>query len=128
MAAISARNFQSNSLSGAVSVTNGFANVLLPTNAFALEGNKSFVIKLRKGSIQGDVIATSPTITLQDNSSFVSLTANTATVNEGNLVSFTVVTANAANNANLFYSILPVTIMNILSSYSFSLYIIFPGP
>jgi hypothetical protein len=109
MAAISARNFQSNSLSGAVSVTNGFANILLPTNAFALEGNKSFVIKLRKGSIQGDVIATSPTITLQDNSSFVSLTANTATVNEGNLVSFTLVTANAVNGATLFYSVNPVT-------------------
>lgn len=109
MAAISARNFQSNSLSGAVSVTNGFANILLSTNAFALEGNKSFVIKLRKGSILGDVIATSPTITLQDNSSFVSLTANTSTVNEGNLVSFTLVTANAVNGATLFYSVNPVT-------------------
>ena len=109
MAAISARNFQSNSLSGAVSVTNGFANIILSTNAFALEGNKSFVIKLRKGSIQGDVIATSPTITLQDNSSFVSLTANTSTVNEGNLVSFTLVTANAVNGATLFYSVNPVT-------------------
>jgi hypothetical protein len=109
MAAIQARNFQSNSLSGVVSISNGFANLALLTNPFALEGNKSFVIKLRRGSILGDVVATSPTITLQDNSSFVSLTANTSSVNEGNLVQFTLVTANAINGSTLFYSVSPVT-------------------
>jgi len=109
MAAIQARNFQSNSLSGVVSISNGFANLALLTNPFALEGNKSFVIKLRRGSILGDVVATSPAITLQDNSSFVSLTANTSSVNEGNLVSFTLVTANAVNGSTLFYSVSPVT-------------------
>jgi hypothetical protein len=103
--AISASNFQSNSLSGTVTISNGFANILLPTIPYALEGNKTFVIKLRSGSINGTVLATSPTFTLQDTSSFVSLTANTATVNEGSSVTFTLTMANTANGTNLYYSL-----------------------
>lgn len=109
MATILASNFLANTLSGTVSVINGFANIILPTLPFALEGDKPFVIKLRKGSIQGDVLSTSPVITLKDNSSIVSLTSNVSTLSEGNLVSFTLVTANAASGANIFYSVLPVT-------------------
>jgi hypothetical protein len=103
--AISASNFQSNSLSGTVTISNGFANILLPTIPYALEGNKTFVIKLRSGSINGTVLATSPTFTLQDTSSLVSLTANTATVNEGSSVTFTLTMANTANGTNLYYSL-----------------------
>jgi len=106
---IFASNFTSNSLSGSITTAAGFANVILTSIPYALEGNKSFVIKIRRDSIDGLVLATTPTITLQDNSTLVSVTANTSIVGEGNLVSFTVITANAANNANLFYSILPVT-------------------
>lgn len=106
---IFASNFTSNSLSGSIMTAAGFANVILTSIPYALEGNKTFVIKIRRDSIDGLVLATTPTITLQDNSTLVSVTANTSIVGEGNLVSFTVVTANAANNANLFYSILPVT-------------------
>ena len=101
--------FATNSLFGTTSVQNGFANIMLDTIPYALEGNVNFVVKLRKGSISGDVIATSPVITLQDLSSVISLTANTASVSEGSIVSFTLTTANAANNANVFYSVLPVT-------------------
>ncbi len=93
---ILASNFIANSLTGSVVVTDGHANLSLLTNPFALEGDKSFVIKLRKGNpTSGTVISTTPTITLRDSSSVVSLTANVATVNEGNLVQFTLVTANA---------------------------------
>ena len=106
---INTNNFTSNSLSGTTTVTNGAANITLGTIPFALEGSKSFVIDLRRNSIAGDIIATSPVITLQDTSSFISLTANVASVGEGSLVSFTLVTANAANNANLYYSVFPVT-------------------
>lgn len=106
---ILAENFRANALSGTVLVTDGYANLALATNPYVLEGNKSFIIKIRKGGIDGQVVATSPTITLLDNSQFVSLTANVSTVAEGNLVSFTLVTANAADNANVYYSILPVT-------------------
>jgi hypothetical protein len=106
---IFASNFASNSLSGTARVVNGFANITLPTIPYALEGDKTFVIKIRKDSITGDVLATSPVLTFRDNSSFVSLTANVSSVAEGNLVAFTLVTTNAVNGANLFYSVFPVT-------------------
>ena len=109
MATILPSNFTSNSLSGSITTAAGFANVILTSIPYALEGNKTFVIKIRRDGINGLVLATTPAITLQDTSTIVSITANTSIVGEGNLVSFTVVTANAANNANLFYSILPVT-------------------
>jgi hypothetical protein len=112
---IFASNFASNSLSGTARVVNGFANITLPTIPYALEGDKSFVIKIRKDSITGDVLSTSPVLTFRDNSSFVSLTANLASVTEGNLISFTVVTANTVNGANLFYSVFPAT-ANVTSS------------
>ena len=106
---IFASNFASNSLSGTARVVNGFANITLPTIPYALEGDKSFVIKIRKDSVTGDVLSTSPVLTFKDTSSFVSLTANVSSVAEGNLVAFTLVTANAVNGANLFYSVFPVT-------------------
>lgn len=117
MATILPSNFTSNSLSGSFTVENGLANVTLLTVPYALEGDKPFVIKIRRNSITGDVIATSPPIVLRDASSVVSLTANISSVAEGNLVSFTLVTANATNNANIFYSVFPVTANLTLSDF-----------
>ena len=101
---IDSSKFSSNSLTGTVKVTNGFANISIPTVFYALEGNISFNVAVRTDSVSGAVIYSSPTITLRDPSSFVSLTANTAIVNEGDLVAFTLVTANAAGNSTLYYS------------------------
>jgi hypothetical protein len=109
MAQIYASNFSSNSLSGTTTIRNGFANITLQSIPYALEGNKSFVVKLRRNSIYGEVVAASANITLNDFSSFVSLTANTATVAEGNLISFTLVTANTQDYSNVYLSIFPVT-------------------
>jgi hypothetical protein len=106
---IDSSKFSSNSLTGTVRVSNGFANIVLPTAFYALEGNITFNVSVRTDSTQGAVIYTSPTITLRDVSTFVSLTANTATVNEGDLVAFTLVTANALGNSTLYYSVSPVT-------------------
>lgn len=106
---IDSSKFSSNSLTGTVRVVNGFANISLPTAFYALEGNVSFNVAVRTDSLQGAVIYTSPTVTLRDVSTFVSLTANTATVNEGDLVAFTLVTANALGNSTLYYSVFPAT-------------------
>ena len=104
-----ASNFTSNSLSGTVRVSGGAANISFGIAPIALEGSKSFVVKLRRGSEVGDVLATSNPITINDFSQVVSLTANISTVAEGNLVSVSLVTANVPNNANVFYSVFPVT-------------------
>jgi hypothetical protein len=112
---ILASNFTSNSLQGTVKVSSGFANVNLNVDAFAFEGNKTFVIKLRKDAYNGTVLGTTSTITLYDYSSIVSLAANVSTVNEGNLVGFTLTTSNVPNYTNVFYSILPAS-ANITAS------------
>ena len=112
---IYASNFSSNSLSGTFLVADGYANVSLTTLPYGLEGNKSFVIKIRKGSVTGDVLAASSPITLTDNSTFVNLTANLSSVNEGNLISFTATTANVVDGSLVYYSVFPVT-PNVTSS------------
>ena len=104
-----ASNFAANSLSGAVRVSGGAANIRLVIEPIALEGNKQFVLKLRKDSVTGTVIATTPNISIIDNSTFVSLTANVASVAEGNLVAFSLVTTNVVNGARIYYSVFPVT-------------------
>lgn len=106
---IFASNFASNSLSGVATVIAGNVTINLTPAAFALEGDRTFVVKLRKGSSQAAVIATSPVVTIKDRTTFVSLTANTATVNEGNLVAFSLVTTNVINGATVYYSVLPAT-------------------
>lgn len=105
--AIVSSYFQSNSLSGTATVTNGQVRVYLPTNFYALEGNKSFVVKLRRGSIAGTVACVSPTITLQDTSSLDSITANVASVNEGGIVKFDISTSGVANGYPIYYSVEP---------------------
>jgi hypothetical protein len=104
-----ASNFTANSLSGAVKVSGGTANIRLVVEPIAFEGTKQFVLKIRKDSTEGSVLGTSSNITIVDNSSIVSVTANTATVVEGDLVSFTISTANVPNNANVYFSILPAS-------------------
>ena len=107
MATVSSSNFSTNSLTGTTVVRNGFANISLLLTPYVLEGDKEFTVKLRRDSTTGTVIVSVPTQTIRDNSSFVSLTANTASINEGDLVSYTLVMANTVNNANLYYSIIP---------------------
>lgn len=103
-------NFAANSLTGTVRVSSGYANVVLTVSKYAFEDRtKTFTLKLRRDSTEGPVIAQSNLVTLTDFSEIVSLTANTGTVAEGNLVNFTLVTANVVNGANVFFSVLPVT-------------------
>ena len=96
--------FEANSLSGTVRVLNGYANVELGIKPFALEGNISFIVDLRTGSTEGDILVTTPPITLVDLSEVVSFTANTTVMDEGGLITFTLTTQNAANNAVVYYS------------------------
>jgi dTDP-4-dehydrorhamnose 3,5-epimerase-like enzyme len=105
---IFASNFSSNSLSGTALVVAGNVTINLSSANFALEGDRTFVVKLRKGSSQGTVVATSPVVTIKDRTTFVSLTANTATVAEGNLVAFSLVTTNVTNGATVYYSVTSV--------------------
>jgi hypothetical protein len=104
-----ASNFTSNNLYGTTIVSGGWANVDLLVDAFAFEGDKTFVVKLRKDSTLGQVLGTSAPITIKDYTSIVSLNANISTVNEGDLVGLTLTTTNVVNYTNVAYSVFPVT-------------------
>jgi hypothetical protein len=96
--------FEANSLSGSVRVLNGYANVELGIRPFALEGNISFIVDLRTGSVEGDILVSTPPITLVDLSEIVSFTSNNNVMNEGDLITYTLTTQNAANNSVVYYS------------------------
>lgn len=104
-----ASNFTSNLLYGTTIVAGGWANVDLTVDAFAFEGDKTFAVKLRKDSTLGQVISTSAPITIKDYTTIVGLAANISTVNEGNLVQFTLTTTNVVNYTNVAYSVFPAT-------------------
>jgi hypothetical protein len=109
-------NFATNSLTGTTKVSGGFANVTLIVSNYAFEDRtKTFTLKLRRDAVDGVVIAQSNLVTLTDFSEIISLTANTSTVAEGNLVSLALVTANVVNGTNVFFSVLPAT-ANITTS------------
>ena len=110
---IIASNFTANSLQGTVQVVGGQANIGLPLSAFAFEGAKTFVVKLRKEGFSGPVIATSNIITVSDTTTIVSLTANISTVTEGNAILYTLTTTNVVNGTNVFFSTNSVVTANV---------------
>ena len=107
--ALYSSNFSSNSLSGTVRVSGGQAVVDVGVNLFALQGDKTFKINLRKDSVDGPILASSPNITIEDRSEFLNLTANVASVAEGGLVRFELTTANVYDGSAVWFSIEPVT-------------------
>jgi len=73
----------------------------------ASEGNQTFRIQLRTGSITGNLVRTSNTITINDTSlqSFYSVSQNTTNINEGQSVLFEVDTLNVLNGTTLYWTI-----------------------
>jgi hypothetical protein len=101
---IQADDFLSNSLSGIVDVIGNQFVLDLPTNKLVLEGDKSFVVKIRQNDITGDVLFTTPEIILKDYSEVISVIPNTSEIQEGANVTFTVTTSNIENNSAIYYS------------------------
>ena len=68
---ITSADFSDGLLSGSFSYTNGSAQITKTlASDGSSEGNESFVLKVRSGSVNGDVIGTSPIITVSDPSAF----------------------------------------------------------
>ena len=101
---IQADDFLSNSLSGIVDVINSQITLDIPTVKLLLEGDKTFVVKIRQNSTTGPVLSTSEPITLKDYTSVVNVTANAAIIEENAVVQFTVTTANIDDNSTLYYT------------------------
>jgi len=102
--ALLASNFAANSLTGNVVVSNGQANINLGAiNYTALEGTKTFYVKLRKYSNTGALLGISNAIIIPDRTGVTSLVANVITIREtnANIVSYTITTANVIGDVTL---------------------------
>lgn len=93
-----AADFTDGANSGSVAVTSNsgsFTRTLL--NDALTEGGETVVIQLRLDSTAGAIVATSPTVTVNDSSTTAptfAITPNVSSVNEGGVVTYTVSTSN----------------------------------
>lgn len=113
-------------LSGNLTITSSTASfVLTAAKDFLTEGTETLIINLRTGSIVGDIVATSPTITIVDTSltgefeaTVVSSVGSSTT--EGNDVTYTVTTSGLGNGSILYYTFTGISESNFLSNATYS--------
>lgn len=102
---IKARYFSSNSLTGTVNVAQGQIIFNQTVEPIDFEGNVDFNVAFRRGSFNSKPLYISDTITLIDTAQLTGITANTLTINEGDLVTFSVTTSGVeSSNLKLYYS------------------------
>lgn len=105
-----ASDFNTNSLTGSFQTTGTSTSIsIFPTLDFATEGSETFVVKIRTGSPTGPVIATSPTITIQDLIPDVTLTLESNSLVENSLLICNVTTTNLPDNTMLYYNVTGTT-------------------
>lgn len=94
-------------ISGSFTTVNNTASVTLTTSADATtEGVETFEVEIRTDSLTGNIVATTPTITINDTSltATYAVAPDVTSVNEGDTVTFTVTTANVPDGTTLYYS------------------------
>ena len=94
-------------ISGSFTTVNNTASVTLTTSADATtEGAETFEVEIRTDSITGNIVATTPVVTINDTSltATYAVTPDVTSVNEGDTVTFTVTTANVLDGTTLYYS------------------------
>lgn len=84
-----------------------FSKTLL--NDLTTDGIESIVIQIRTDSITGPIVATSPTVWVNDTSQVIntptySISPNLTSVSEGSTVSFTITTTNLSNGTVLYWT------------------------
>jgi hypothetical protein len=93
--------------SGSFTTVNNTASVTLTTSAdITTEGVETFEVEIRTDSLTGNIVATTPTITINDTSltATYAVSPDVTSVNEGDTVTFTVTTANVPDGTTLYYS------------------------
>jgi hypothetical protein len=103
-------DFGNSSLTGSFNIigtgsTTGVATITRIIAADTLsENGESFRLQIREGSTSGTVVATSPTVRMDNVTSFYTVTPSAASVSEGSSVSFTVNTGGVNISQPLYYS------------------------
>jgi len=111
---ITTADFVGGQLTGQITTSNNTATLILqPRNDGEADDGETFVVNIRKSSLTGPILATSPTITTSDVSQSVTITQTTTNPNEewneggsNGLVTFTISTTGYSAGTNLFWSIL----------------------
>lgn len=105
-----AADFGDGSLTGSFNIvgtgsTTGVATITRSIAAdIVAENQETFRLQIREGSTSGTVVATSPLVTVNNVTSYYTITPSAASVNEGSSVSFTVNTASVSTYQPLYYS------------------------
>ena len=105
-----AADFGDGSLTGSFNIvgtgaTTGVATITRSLASDTIsESQETFNLQIREGSTSGTVVATSPTVTVNNIDSHYTITPSAASVNEGSSVSFTVNTVNVGTPSTLYYS------------------------
>ena len=104
-------DFTSGALSGTFTITgNSGSFPLTVTRDLTTEGDESFSVFVRSGSITGPVLGVSPIIDITDSSLTPSFTIAPSNVNEGSTASFTV--ENVGPDGTYFFTVLNGTTAN----------------
>tara|TARA_B100000427_G_scaffold224627_1_gene188303 strand:+ start:1940 stop:3667 length:1728 start_codon:yes stop_codon:yes gene_type:complete len=108
-----AGDFTDNTLTGSFSTTNNvYSLVKLITTDNISDDGETFVVNIRTGSNSGTIVATSPTITVNDVAQSIVITQDKTDVNEGQddaanrTITFTVTATGYAAGAPLYWSTL----------------------
>jgi len=117
---VSTSNADFSAYNGSVTITGDAGSFTVgPIADTTTEGAETFTVQLRTGSISGTIVATSSSITVNDTSvanatpTTYAVTSNVATVSEGNVVLFTVTTANVNNGTTLYWTVNNISTSNV---------------
>ena len=109
-----AEDFTDNTLTGTFSTTNNTYSLIKVVKSDNIsDDGETFVVNIRTGSNSGTIVATSPTITINDVAQAVTITQNTTNLNEthnegadGSVVIFTVSTTGYSAGTILYWTTL----------------------
>lgn len=76
-----------------------------PVNEGIVEGPALFIVQIRTGSILGDVVAVTETLTLNDPPPTYAISPAAASVNEGSSLTFNVTTTNVSSGVTLYWTL-----------------------
>jgi hypothetical protein len=99
---ITAGDFVDNTLTGQITISNNQSNIIRTIlNDLYTEGPEEFSISIRRDSITGPIVATSPTVTINDTSCEPIMTPSSLFVNKGDDITITISTTGVPDGTTL---------------------------
>jgi hypothetical protein len=112
---VNASDFVDGAINGEIVISNGVGSLSLPISVDeTTEGNESFLVNIRVGSVSGPIIAKSKVISINDTSltPTYSITPAASSVNEGSSLIINVSTTNVVDGRVLYWTVNNTTTTN----------------